>query len=396
VSTLTRSISRPLTWPLLGALGNDPGAGPVAPTPFEPTFVGAAPSVTNAAYPALGAQHVYQAYSSGLQILDQDTLEEVANLSDTTNLNGAHACAITADETWAFVTCEGGTSLTSVDISDKANPAVSHRFRGQTAGTSLGGAQMVAIDETNHVAAVANYTRDSVAFVDITDPTAMTWLGEFRGATGGTTLNQCRRVSLWPEEQICFFCCDATGSGVHRVGAVSYDPGNSVELWSIATGEATNAVLVESARGVFFDADNHILWVCASGDSPFLGTFSAWQLDPDNPANKPSLLGYYEGFNLGGGTGFSQIDSMTAQRSVAFITGTGDKRYAIVPAETPNNITVLDVTDPSAMARKGVVRDTDHLNAPLGIAINADGYAFVTSLSSADPRGVTKWDLHIQ
>jgi hypothetical protein len=356
------------------------------PTPFLPTFVAQLEDAAYAlgAYPKFGAQYGYHACGGRLLVFDPASMTEVELLSDGTNLNGTHHCEIDDAEAYAFCTCEAGASVTSVSIADKANPAVVQRFRGPSAGTSLSGANQCARD--GKVLAVACYSRDSVAFVDITDPADMQWLGEFRGATGGTTLNQCRRVALDPANKICYYVCDSTGGGVHRFGAIDYaDPAAPVELWSISSDD------VASARGVYWDADHNLIWVCASGGSPFYGSFTAW--DAGTPgAAAPTRVGQY----LGAG-GFSSEDSLTATRSAAFIER-GGRRYAAIVAESPNNITVLDITDPADMARVGKRRDTTKLNQPLGIEIGPDGYAYVTSYASngtVGTRGITKWDLHI-
>jgi hypothetical protein len=359
-----------------------------APTPFLPTFVAGLDDANyqGGAYGKLGAAYGYHASGQRFMVYDQATMTEVGLLTDTTNFGSALTLELNDAETRAFVACESGASVTVLDISNKAAPAFVQRFRGPTAGTSLNGANGIARD--GNVLAVSCYTRDSVAFIDCTDPDSLVWISEFRGTTPGTTLNQCRRVSLDPVNKICYYVCDSTSANVHRFGAIDYStPASPVELWFLATAD------VDTARGAFWDPDHNLIWTCSSGGTPFFGALTAYQVDPENLGATPSKVGQYKGL----GPTFSHPDSITATRSVAFVEN-GGSRYAAVVAESPNSITVLDVTDPANIFRVGVRKDPSRLNIPLGIEIGVGGHAYVTSLASngqVGTRGVTKWDLHL-
>jgi hypothetical protein len=374
--------------------------GDASPTPFLPTFLAEinGDDTRGAAYVKLGATLGYIAAATRLTIFDQATLAIVGQTApDVTNMNGNHHCELNDDETVAFSINEQANRISSIDISNKAAPVALQHFSGPNAPNSLAGAGWCARD--GNLLFVCCYTRDSVAIIDVTDPANMVWVAEFRGTTGGTSLNQCRRIALDRVNKICYYACDATGTNMHRFGAFSYaNTGALAGLWFIAN-TGTGAEDSSAARGIYIDdEDETLLWMLSSGGTDadpniaFHGALTAWRRNLGDLNVAPVKIGQYRGF----GSNHSVITAMSGPRSAAFVRN-GGRRFAAVPAESPNNITVIDVTDPTNLVKVGAVKDTTKLNGPMDIAIGVDGHALVACLAASGSvgRGVSKWDLHI-
>lgn len=367
---------------------------------LTPTFVAWINSADYAAgaYPFLGASgnYAYLGCNLNFNIFDPSTMTGVATLNNNTIFNGLHSCTVNDAETWAFGVMEGGASIASIDITNKAAPSISHNFKGPTPGTSLAGGNFAELDEALNLLVVACFTRRSVAFIDVTNPAAMTWISEFRGVTPGTTLANCRKVSLDRVNKICYFCCDTNGAGVHRVGALDYStPASPVELWSLATNDLTQT------RGVLWDATRNILWASSTGgtdpggDSTVSnhGALVALEVDPMNLSVAPTEVAIYRSQ----GAAFNSATSLNAPRSVAFVSAAG-RDYAVSPGESSDNFLVLDVTDvlSGTITLVSYKQDRSIIDGPLGIFIDADGYAYVQSFNSASTaRGISKWNLHL-
>lgn len=400
MASLVYPKTRKLAFQKAARLAGMIGRGIAVPPSFVPTFIGEinADETRGAAYVKLGATLGYIAAATRLTIFDQATLAIVGqSAADAVNMNGNHHCELNDTETVAYSINEQSNRISSFDISNKAAPVAIQHFQGLTAGTSLAGAGWCARD--GNLLFVCNFTRDSVAIIDVTDPANMLWIAEFRGPTGGTSLNQCRRIALDRVNKICYYVCDSTSANVHRFGAFDYTtPAAPALLWFI-TNVSTGAADSDSARGVYIDAlDNTLMWTLSSGGSDadpnvaFHGALTAWRRDMLNLNLAPVKIGQVRGF----GTSHSVITAMSGPRSVAFVSANG-RRFGAVPAESPNNITVIDVTDPTNLFKVGAVKDTGHLNMPMDIQIGIDGYALVSCLANAGSvgRGVSKWNLQI-
>jgi hypothetical protein len=356
-------------------------AGASGPT-FIPTFVGEVVQA-GVTYPQIGSgQYGYHAYSGGFLIYSKATMAVVGQITNATNFNGTHRCVVNDAETWAFTDAEQAQSVCSVNITDKANPVFGQRFQGPTPGTSLAGTSDIQRD--GNILVASCYTRDSIAFIDCTDPLNMVWLGEYRGPTAGTSLNQARRVSLDRVNKVAYFACDASSGSTHRVGAIDYtNPAAPVGLWFKSDAQ------LDAARGVFWDAANSLLWTCSSGGTPFYGQVTAWAINTASLGTNPPKVGHYKA-SENGATNHTGILTLSGMRSISFIER-GGRRYGAIASESPKSLTILDVTDPAAMTRKGAVINTTVLNGAMGVEIDTDGLAYVGALN----RGVSKWNLNV-
>jgi hypothetical protein len=349
--------------------------------------VDSAAGTKSCVYFRFGAQHLYQARFATLRIFDLN-LNLVGSIGDATHLNSAGDVEITANENFAFVSAEQGTTgacVSSYNISNKAAPVFVQQFKGPTPGTSLSGATCLRRD--GNLLFVANLTRNSVAIISINPSTGgMTWVSEFRGTSPGTSLRSCRRIALDPVHQVCFWVCDNNAGGTMRLGAFSYaNPASPVQLWAGAPAEADNA------RGVYYIPERGMLFVNAGGPSPFYGMLSAYEILDTTTTAFPRKLGT---FVANGRSNAANRETMQGTRSTAF-NQVGSRIYAAAVAETGFNLTLIDVTDPTHMFKVAQRWDTTLLNAPMDCQFGPDGKLYTGSFTSGAAQNITKWDLDL-
>lgn len=243
----------------------------------------------------------------------------VIDVSDTANpsivgsyaTTGSNNTCVARTGTTAFYTSFSTDKLTSVDVSDPANPVELQSF---PCGSNPFD---VVIDEANQVAFVGCQGGNQIRAVDISDPSNMADLGQITI----TTPEKMQLVGSY------LFLAAAGGgwSGTFRVIDVS-DPTTMSQVYSTSTQNTGGA---KSVR-----VDGDFAYVCATNQD----RLGIWDVsDPTSPVFQGAVA---DGTNLNG------------VQDVAII-GT----YAFCVNANTDKLTVVDVSDPTSPAFDNALTD---------------------------------------
>jgi hypothetical protein len=307
----------------------------------------------------------------------------IGHLNDSTNLNGANSCSLSADERYAFVSCELAGCVTVIDMVDEANPQVVLKFQGPSPGTSLAGAANHR--RSGNTLFIPTISRMSVALISCADPLNLAWLSEMRGPTPGTTYSTCRDVELDAVNHLAY----AAAEGRKALQVFDWtDTANPVHLLELRDTLNLNAI-----RGVKISANKQFLWAgIADGVSAApRGALTTFSLAvPAVPAQLPTTV-----FGTGA---FSDATSMNGLRGIAEY---GD--YLVTTGDNSLNLHIWNKRSPGTpkliVQTQGAVKGVDY-NHAMGIEIVVKGgkvIALVTMFATngLDNRGMIAVDTGI-
>jgi hypothetical protein len=300
----------------------------------------------------------------------------VGSLSDVTNLNGSGAVRVNAAGTYAFVSCEAGASMTVIDISNKTAPTFVARVQGPLPSTSLAGASNIRLNAAGTVAYVTTITRNSLAVIDISTPTAPVWLTEVRGPVAGTSMRGCRDVILSLDEKTAYVSMD-TSNGIAVVDVTT--PASATYVTTVSDAQSA------SCRGIVLNAAGTRLFQLGAGNASatpaWAGGITTWDISGANK-NNPQKLAVWLGQDPFGGMRY-----IAGGRGIVLST---DEKYMFVTSESGDNLSLFDMSTDTAITyltgTKGPVPG-DSLDAAFPLYVK-NGYAYIALYSgAASPSG---------
>ena len=274
-------------------------------------------------------------------------LAETRGTTPGTTLDGAQGVFVSGK--YAYVINQNRDSLAVIDISNPSSPVYLAETQGTTPGTTLN--QPTGIFVSGKYAYVANRLRDSLAVIDISNPSSPTFIAETQGTTPGTTLNGANSIFV---------------SG--KYAYVTNDQRDSLAVIDISNpssptfvSEAQDGTNIDNPESVF--VSGRYAYV-AVGNRASLAVIDI--SNPSSPTFIAETQGAIPGTTLAGASG-------------VFVSG----RYAYVAVSGRNSLAVIDISNPSSPTfiaeTQGAIPGTTLAFA--NSVFVAGKYAYVTNLS---------------
>jgi hypothetical protein len=302
---------------------------------------------------------------SGLGIYDitnRSNPIEITTITDAVKLNAPSGVKVVGN--YAFVACEQSQSLTVVDLTTKAIVAFLQPWvpaDPPTTGNAaqLSGACSIVLNAAETIAYVSTITRQSLALIDISVPTAPKMISEVRSANG-FSMAGCRDVVINEAAGIAYVACEYT----NNIAVADISVPASAHIITTVTNAGN-----PTQRGLTLNAAMNRLYVIGCGNGH--GGLDIW--DVSNPRAPVLVKAFYGTATAGwyGGRGVVVCGN-----------------YAYLCSEYGDMFVIVDISN--ELAPVVVATETGPTSSTLAEALwmkIQDGYAYIAQFGATNASG---------